>query len=169
MDDNEDPVQHHDFGDIPGHESYNQLEGSSSSLCSISRDGGPGRVRAVAEVRPLSMEDVMMHVTHDPGSADRYLSNLEEQWIMPQVQGGTLSGQQPRPRVTVHSERPGGTSERRAKLKRRAEHISRSACESFSYLTSTNASDATASKFLSTFGNVSHHDIHIEHNGHFDH
>ena len=101
------------------------------------------RVRTIARVQQLSMEDVMKEVTaSDAASADRYLRNIEVKW-------GMTSG------FKVHSMRPGGVTGRRTVLKRRAEHISRSASETFSYLTTTNASEATARKFLSTFGNVS--------------
>lgn len=103
----------------------------------------PGRQRAMAHVRPISVSDIVRNLAgSDPMSS---VHNFDRVYLP--------NGFVVRSMAEASSNE---TNANRSELKRKAEQISRSCSEMFSMFTSGNSSEAEARRILKTVTNVRH-------------
>ena len=133
------PVSPEDRTRSPGPDPDPQSDPQSQTPL-LERPVEPGRRRAVAHVRPISIADIVRDVSGpDPM---RVIRDFDRAYMPEGV-------------VVVNSAVVGQSGEaRRSELKRKAENISRSYSEVFAMLQSGNTSQAEAARILKTITNV---------------
>ena len=106
----------------------------------------PGRVRAIAQLRPVSIPDIVRDIA---GSNPQQRIAAFDRHYMPD---GV-----PAPEASVQ----GNAEDHRADLKRKADGISRSLSDVFAYLTYNTTSQNEVKKLLTIIHNVCFYTIHI--------